>query len=97
MQPTPKLTVQQIVDQEFKTAMRGYKPEDVDNFLDLVIKDYEMYNKIIEELQAENQKLKRTSEDQKNRTISPYSANTPDISRRLSKLENRVFGDKLYD
>ena len=29
-----KLTAKDILEKEFKTAMRGYKPEDVDKFLD---------------------------------------------------------------
>ena len=33
-----KLTAKDILEKDFKTAMRGYKPEDVDQFLDLIIK-----------------------------------------------------------
>ena len=34
-----------ILQQEFKTKMRGYDPVEVDEFLDNIIKDYETYSK----------------------------------------------------
>lgn len=48
-----------IFEQEFKTSMRGYDKKEVDEFLDDVIKDYESYISQIQELQAENEKLKQ--------------------------------------
>ena len=36
-----------ILQQEFKTKMRGYDPIEVDEFLYGIIKDYETYNKEI--------------------------------------------------
>ncbi|MFC8575250.1 DivIVA domain-containing protein, partial [Heyndrickxia sporothermodurans] len=36
-----KLTAKDILEKEFKTAVRGYKQEEVDKFLDFIIKDYE--------------------------------------------------------
>ena len=38
-----KLTAKDILEKEFKTGVRGYKQEDVDKFLDLIIKDYETF------------------------------------------------------
>ena len=46
-----------ILQQEFKTKMRGYDPIEVDEFLDGIIKDYETYNKEILTLQEENDRL----------------------------------------
>ena len=46
-----------ILQQEFKTKMRGYDPVEVDEFLDNIIKDYESYNKEILALQEENDRL----------------------------------------
>ena len=54
-----QLTAKDILEKEFKTAMRGYKPEDVDKFLDLIIKDYEVMQQEIEELQQDNLRLKK--------------------------------------
>ena len=33
-----KLTAKDILEKEFKTAMSGYKPEDVDKYLDILLK-----------------------------------------------------------
>ncbi|GAA3327347.1 hypothetical protein GCM10020331_066920 [Ectobacillus funiculus] len=43
---------------EFKTGLRGYQQEEVDKFLDLIIKDYETLHKEIEALQQEKYPLK---------------------------------------
>ncbi|MBN6888473.1 DivIVA domain-containing protein [Cytobacillus horneckiae] len=96
-----KLTAKDILEKEFKTAMRGYRPEDVDKFLDLIIKDYETLHAEIEELQQENMKLKKQLENSSNRPAAPQQqpAGTTnfDILKRLSNLEKHVFGSKLYD
>lgn len=39
------LTSQEILDKEFKTTMRGYNQDEVDEFLDVVIQDYEQFQK----------------------------------------------------
>ena len=36
--------------------MRGYNQEEVDQYLDIIIKDYEIFTKYIEELQLEGKK-----------------------------------------
>lgn len=95
-----KLTAKDILEKEFKTAMRGYKPEDVDKFLDVVIKDYEILQQEIEELQQENVRLKKQLEEAVRRpSVQQPSAGTTnfDILKRLSNLEKHVFGSKLYD
>ncbi|MFD5707675.1 DivIVA domain-containing protein, partial [Bacillus subtilis] len=38
-----KLSAKEILEKEFKTGVRGYKQEDVDKFLDMIIKDYETF------------------------------------------------------
>ncbi|ESU30410.1 cell division protein GpsB [Bacillus sp. 17376] len=93
-----QLTAKDILEKEFKTAMRGYKPEDVDKFLDMIIKDYEVMQQEIEELQQDNLRLKKQL-DEASRRPSTQAAGTTnfDILKRLSNLEKHVFGDKLYD
>lgn len=97
-----KLTAKDILEKEFKTGMRGYRPEDVDQFLDLVIRDYETFHVEIEELRQENLKLRKKVEDSSNRPSTPYQQAAPgttnfDILKRLSNLEKHVFGSKLYE
>ena len=93
-----KLTAKDILEKEFKTGMRGYKPEDVDKFLDFVIKDYEIFHQEIEELQQENIRLKKQLEDASRRptpTVQTAGTTNFDILKRLSNLEKHVFGSKL--
>lgn len=93
-----KLTAKDILEKEFKTAMRGYKPEDVDKFLDYIIKDYETFHQEIEELQQENMRLKKQLEDASRRPATQTAGTTNfDILKRLSNLEKHVFGSKLYE
>ncbi|GCF93666.1 cell cycle protein GpsB [Enterococcus florum] len=97
-------TPNDILEQEFKTKMRGYDPIEVDEFLDNVIKDYETYHKEILKLKEENERLKakidqvskaqptatRTKEAPKSSAVTNF-----DILKRLSNLEREVFGKKL--
>ncbi|MFK2824169.1 cell division regulator GpsB [Bacillus sp. B190/17] len=98
-----RLTAKDILEKDFKTSMRGYNPDDVDQFLDLIIKDYEVFHQAIEELQQENLRLKKQSEVTMRRSQpapapQPASGSTNfDILKRLSNLERHVFGDKLYN
>ncbi len=96
-----KLTAKDILEKEFKTGVRGYKQEEVDQFLDLVIKDYEVFHQEIESLQQENIKLKKQLEEQPKRAVQPVQQTTGttnfDILKRLSNLEKHVFGSKLYE
>lgn len=94
-----------ILQQEFKTKMRGYDPIEVDEFLDGIIKDYEAYNKEILTLQEENDRLHaKIAQLSKSQAISSrVQAEAPksqtvtnfDILKRLSNLEKEVFGKKL--
>ncbi|MEW9501860.1 cell division regulator GpsB [Jeotgalibacillus marinus] len=98
-----KLTAKEILEREFKTAMRGYKPEEVDAFLDLIIKDYEAFYSRIDALEKENQRLQQQTTETPRRSAQPTPAHTNagttnfDILKRLSNLEKEVFGRKLYE
>ncbi len=91
-----KLTSKEILEQEFKTGFRGYKQEQVDKFLDVIIKDYESMHEIVDELQQENIRLKKQLEEQsRKQSIQPAGTTNFDILKRLSNLEKHVFGAKL--
>jgi len=94
-----KLTAKDILEKEFKTGVRGYKQEDVDKYLDLIIKDYEMFYQEIEDLQQENLRLRKQLEETSRRqpVTQPAGTTNFDILKRLSNLEKHVFGNKLYD
>ncbi|WP_033828653.1 cell division regulator GpsB [Bacillus andreraoultii] len=92
-----QLTSKDILEKEFKTSMRGYNQEEVDQFLDIIIKDYENYSKLIETLTIENQKLKKQLDEARKQPPQTTGATNFDILKRLSNLEKHVFGSKLYD
>ena len=47
------LTPQDILDKEFKIDARGFRPQEVDKFLDIVINDYNEFITLIKELKSE--------------------------------------------
>ncbi|GAB3802531.1 cell division regulator GpsB [Virgibacillus kimchii] len=95
-----QLTGKDILEKDFKTTMRGYNQEEVDEFLDIIIKDYDTFRQEIERLQQENMRLKKSSHEQ-TRTRQTPSQPAPqvnyDVLKRLSNLEKAVFGKKFAD
>lgn len=106
-----KFTAQDILHKQFKEKSigKGYDVDDVDSFLDDVIKDYDTFNKELHRLQDENDRLK-AKVDELNRQVevgSSIGSSTPsansgvnsatnmDILKRLSNLERRVFGAQM--
>ncbi|MDR3156855.1 MAG: cell division regulator GpsB [Lactobacillales bacterium] len=102
-------TTQDILNQQFSNKMRGYDPEQVDEFLDNIILDYEAYMREILGLQEENARLqaKISNMTKVHKAVAPAAndrvstskkssiAMNFDILKRLSNLERKVFGDKL--
>ncbi len=98
------LTTKDILEKEFKIDTRGYRPQEVDKFLDIIIRDYEEFMQIIKELDAEkkelvedNIKLKQDVRILKTKLDVVKDGNVPevnnaDILRRLSSLEKLVYG-----
>jgi DivIVA domain-containing protein len=94
-----RLTVDDIVNKEFKKSMRGYNEEEVDKFLDIVIEDYETFLNEIERLNEEIERLKKFQDHSQNRrssTNQPISVNY-DILKRISNLEKAVFGPQASE
>lgn len=97
-----KLSKNEIYEKDFKTSMRGYNQDEVDQFLDDIIKDYEAFENRIQWLETETERLKKDTttlnEQTRKQPSQPSTGNTNyDILRRLSNLEKHVFGSKLYD
>lgn len=100
------LTVQDILEKDFKIDTRGYRPQEVDRFLDTIIKDYEEMSKIIkelesdkDELQEENLRLKKELRNLRSKlelaTENDSQGATgvnADLLRRLSNLEKIIYG-----
>lgn len=101
------LTVQDILDKEFKIDTRGYRPQEVDKFLDVIIRDYEEMSSVIKELETEkkalvedNIRLKQEIRNmstrldvlKSNELNESSSTNNADVLRRLSNLEKIIYG-----
>lgn len=97
------LTPKDILEKDFKFDTRGYRPQEVDKFLDMIITDYEEFEKIISELENEkreivedNIKLKQDIRILKTKLDVVKDGNTAeinnaDILRRISNLEKLVY------
>lgn len=100
-----KLSAKKILDKDFKTGLRGYSQDEVDQFLDEIINDYENFEKALLKKQEEINLLKQELEQaESNRRNAPTTIPTSgagvtnyDILKRIANLEKHVFGDKLYD
>ncbi len=98
------LTPQEILDKEFKIDARGYRPQEVDKYLDMVIRDYtefiniiKSYEKEIKNLNDDNAKLKAEIRKLREQLVASESSNNGSVSnvdllRRISQLEKVVFG-----
>jgi len=97
------LTMQDILEKEFKVDTRGYRMQEVDQFLDVIIKDYNEYNNMIKELKKENEKLEEENTSLKQEMRSLKSSietvkggekeiTNVDLLRRISQLEKIVLG-----
>ena len=97
------LTMQDILEKEFKVDARGYRMQEVDQFLDVVIRDYNEYNNVIKGLNeekktliSENNLLKQEIRDLKS-TIDTLKSGEKEITnvdllRRISQLEKIILG-----
>ena len=104
------LTGKDILEKEFKIDTRGYRPQEVDKFLDVIIRDYEEFMVIIKELEndkkemiEDNIKLKQENRNLRTKleVLREGTANgevsNADLLRRLSNLEKIIYGkDFIY-
>lgn len=98
------LTVKDILEKEFKIDTRGYRPQEVDKFLDVVMRDYEEMMNIINELESDkkaliedNIKLKQEIRNLNSKLDvikdgANNEINNADLLRRLSNLEKIIYG-----
>lgn len=108
-----KLSAKIILDKDFKTGLRGYSQDEVDQFLDEIIQDYESFEQVLKQKEARIAELEQQLHDAQagqNTSAQPVlekqeapivqqanNVTNYDILKRLANLEKRVFGDKLYD
>lgn len=101
---------QDILKKEFKIDTRGYRLKEVDQFLDIIIDDYEQFLNMINTLEkekadllAEIMSLKQELRNSKlSMEVVKSNADNSDVTnvdimRRLSQLEKMVYGLKSKD
>ena len=91
------LTAKEILDKDFKIDARGYRPQEVDQFLDLIIKDYVDFETTtkrlvteIKSLESDNAKLKAELRNLKSAleiANSNKGVTNVDLLKRISDLE----------
>ncbi len=100
------LTPEDILNKEFKIDARGFRPQEVDKFLDIVIRDYTEFMAMTKKLESqvsslteENNRLKNELRKLRSNIEAAESAssnngqvNNVDLLRRLSQLEKVVYG-----
>ncbi len=100
------LTKEDILNKDFKVDARGYRPQEVDDFLDTIIDDYTAYTTIIRrqeneiraltedniKLKQEYHKLRSRLEAAEDASSNSSPVNNVDLLRRISQLEKIVFG-----
>ena len=97
------LTMQDILEKDFKIDTRGYRMQEVDQFLDVIIRDYNEYNTMLKKLKAENKALLNENSSLKQEVRSLRSSietakggekeiTNVDLLRRVSQLEKIILG-----
>ncbi len=102
-----KLSPKDILDKEFKFDAKGYRPKEVDEYLDVIISDYNEFIRLIKKLEAANKELENENADLRNENRKmkmildtqedasnngKFTSNNVDMLRRLSNLEKIVYG-----
>lgn len=98
------LTPQDILEREFKIDTRGYRLKEVDQYLDVIIHDYEQFINIINLQEKEKEELlnqiMHLKQELRNVKMSIDIAKSGekevtnvDMMRRLAQLEKIVYGN----
>ena len=98
------LSSRDILEKEFKIDTRGYRPQEVDRYLDIIIKDYEEMKSIINDLERDKKELLednirlkqevrnlRTKIEVLTENNNEGNSTNADVLRRLSNLEKYIY------
>ena len=103
------LSPKDILEKNFKVVAKGFRPQEVDEYLDTIIQDYSAYNRFINSIARENKdlieennrlknelrriKLEYETLLENNKDSGKYNTSNLDILKRLSNLEKAVYGN----
>ncbi len=97
------LNPEMLYNWDFKVDARGYRPQEVDKVLDMVISDYNVYNSMIREKDRQinalnnqilelKQKLRNAKANMDIVKNSERQVTNVDLLRRISELEKIIYG-----
>lgn len=97
------LNPEMLYNWDFKVDTRGYRPQEVDKVLDMVISDYNVYNSMIKEKDRQidslnnqilelKQKLRNAKANMDIVKNSERQVTNVDLLRRISELEKIIYG-----
>lgn len=95
-----QLTQKDIFEKNFKTGMRGYNQDEVDEYLDKIIQDYETFQKEIDRLKSENERLKQqqsSNETRSSRSVQQTKEQTPQAAAPVRERETQTNHQVNYD
>lgn len=103
-----KLSPKEILAKDFKFDAKGYRPKEVDEYLDTIIEDYDEFIRFTKKLIKENSELKEDNahlegeirklkmiletQEESSAGTNKFASNNVDLLRRLSNLEKVVYG-----
>ena len=93
---------------EFKVDARGYRPQEVDKVLDMVISDYYAYERLIKERNSQIESLNNEILELKHKLRNAKAnmeivkknereVTNVDLLRRISELEKIIYGKEDRD
>ena len=100
------LTPEEILNKTFDIDLKGYSAQQVDEFIDIMLEDYQNYDANIAELQARIGALNAQIEELKKENIelqgrkkvfdptNTTSYSSVDLLKRVSRLEEEVFKNR---
>ncbi len=99
------LTPETLLNWDFKIDARGYRPQEVDKALDIVISDYKAYDRKVKDLEEKiallneeildlKHKLRTANEREEILKSSDKEITNVDLLKRISNLEKIIYGKK---
>lgn len=97
MKPELKLTSGQVLDRQFDKNMKGYDPNQVDDFLDLVLLDYKEYERFSSEVTPYVEQLELAIKDlrQKIAKLELDNAKMKERLKNIKSTDNNVSTDNI--
>jgi len=99
------LTPETLLNWDFKIDARGYRPQEVDKALDIVISDYKAYDRKVKDLEEKiallneeilelKHQLRTANEREEILKSSDKEITNVDLLKRISNLEKIIYGKK---